>query len=168
MLKKFEVKNTNLAPEGQSAIRWAEAHMPVLMRIRARFQKERPLKGVQIGATLHVTKETAVLIRTLAMGGAEVALSGSNPLSTQDEVAAALVEDGVHVYAWRGQTSEDYYNCINNVIEHSPRIIHDDGADTITIIHEKTPHQVKDVIIALEETTTGVVRLKAMEKQGNL
>ena len=168
MLKKFEVKDTNLAPEGQSAIRWAEAHMPVLMRIRARFRKERPLKGVQIGATLHVTKETAVLIRTLTMGGAEVALSGSNPLSTQDEVAAALVEDGVHVYAWRGQTSEDYYNCINYVIEHGPRIIHDDGADTITIIHEKTPHQVKDVIIALEETTTGVVRLKAMEKQGNL
>jgi len=142
--------------------------MPVLMRIRARFRKEKPLKGVQIGATLHVTKETAVLIRTLTVGGAEVALSGSNPLSTQDEVAAALVEDGVHVYAWRGQTSEDYYKCINNVIEHGPRIIHDDGADTITIMHEKTPRQTKDVIIALEETTTGVVRLKAMEKQGNL
>jgi len=168
LTQTFEVKNPALAPEGVSLIQWAEAHMPVLLKIRERFKKEKPLEGVKISATLHVTKETAVLVRTLKMGGAVVALSGSNPLSTQDEVAAALAEEGVGVYAWRGQTDEEYYKCINRVIEHRPQIIHDDGADTICTIHEKFPLLARNVIVAQEETTTGVVRLRAMERRDEL
>lgn len=142
--------------------------MPVLLKIRKRFDKEKPLEGIQAGATLHVTKETAVLVETLKAGGANVAISGSNPLSTKDAVAAALAEDGVNVYAWRGQTEGDYYRCINQVLDYAPQIIHDDGADTICAVHEKRSDLARNVIVAQEETTTGVIRLKALEKQGLL
>jgi len=168
LLREYEVKNMKLAEEGRSMIGWAESRMPVLMKIKERFQKERPLKGIRIGATLHVTKETAVLVKTLKAAGADVALSGSNPLSTQDEVAAALANAGVHVYAWKGQSNEDYYRCIDRIIKHDPNIVHDDGADTICALHENASEQVKKIIVALEETTTGVIRLKAMEKKGEL
>lgn len=165
---RHKIKDLDLAPEGRLQIRWAEAHMPVLMRIRERFERERPMRGVQVGATLHVTKETAVLVGTLRAGGADVALCGSNPLSTNDGVAAALAEDGIDVYAWRGQSSEDYYWCINRVLDHAPSIVHDDGADMISTIHDKRTDLIGGVVVALEETTTGVIRLKAMERQGVL
>ncbi|MFQ6075946.1 MAG: adenosylhomocysteinase [Candidatus Bathyarchaeia archaeon] len=165
---KYKVKDLNLAPEGRLQIQWAEAHMPVLMKIRERFEREKPMKGVQVGATLHVTKETAVLVRTLKAGGADVALCGSNPLSTKDGVASALVEDGIDVYAWRGQSSEDYYWCINRVLDYAPEIVHDDGADMICTIHDKRMDLAGGVVVAQEETTTGVIRLKAMERQGVL
>ena len=162
------VRDLDLAPEGRKLISWAEAHMPVLMRIRERFAKEKPLEGLRIGCCLHVTKETAVLVRTLMAGGADVALCGSNPLSTNDAVAAALVEDGVHVFAWRGLSREEYYWCIEQVIGRGPRLVHDDGADLIATLHERHEELLGQVICGFEETTTGVIRLKAMEREGVL
>ncbi|MEM3134483.1 MAG: adenosylhomocysteinase, partial [Candidatus Bathyarchaeia archaeon] len=132
---EFKVKDLGLADRGELLIEWASRHMPVLNQIRERFSVERPLEGLRIGACLHVTKETAVLVKTLVAGGAEVALCGSNPLSTQDEVAAALARMGVKVYAWRGETTEEYYWCINRVIDYRPAITLDDGADLVGTIH---------------------------------
>ena len=164
----FKVADLDLAPEGRKLIEWAEAHMPVLMRIRERFAREKPLEGLKVGCCLHVTKETAVLVRTLMAGGADVALCGSNPLSTNDAVAAALVEDGVRVFAWRGQSKDDYYWCIRQVLSHGPRLVHDDGADLIVTLHEERRDLLRGVISGFEETTTGVIRLKAMERDGVL
>lgn len=161
----YKVKDIGLAEKGRLLIEWAERRMPVLMRIRERFAEERPLEGWRIGCCLHVTKETAVLVRTLMAGGAEVYLAGSNPLSTQDEVAAALAEEGVHVYAWRGETVEEYYECIGEVIRASPQITMDDGADLTFKVHEAGARGVKG---GTEETTTGVVRLRAMAEAGEL
>jgi adenosylhomocysteinase len=142
--------------------------MPVLNQIRARFGKEQPLKGLTLGACLHVTKETAVLVETLMAGGAKVALCASNPLSTQDDVAAALAEEGVHVFAWRGQNTQEYYQCIDKVLDYKPVITLDDGADLVGTLHSKRTDQLKDVKGGTEETTTGVVRLRAMERDGSL
>ena len=167
-MSDYMVKDASLAPEGRRLIEWAEAHMPVLRRIAERFRVEKPLEGVKVGCCLHVTKETAVLVRTLAAGGADVALCGSNPLSTQDEVAAALAEEGISVYAWRGQTKEEYYDCINRVLRKEPRLVHDDGADLITTLHSSSQELADSVICGFEETTTGVIRLKAMERDGVL
>ncbi len=164
----FKVKDMALAEEGRKLVRWAEAHMPVLMRIRERFAREKPLDGVRIGCCLHVTKETAVLVRTLMAGGAEVALCGSNPLSTNDAVAAALADDGVHVFAWRGLSRDEYYWCIEQVLAHRPRLVHDDGADLIATLHERHKGLLGQVACGFEETTTGVLRLKAMEREGVL
>ncbi len=164
----FKVKDTSLAPQGSLIIQWASMHMPVLTHIKERFQQEKPLKDAIIGACLHVTKETGVLIQTLAAGGAEVALCGSNPLSTQDEVAAALAEAGMDVYAWRGETTEEYYWCVNKVIDHKPLITIDDGADLVSTIHSKRREALKNTKGGTEETTTGVIRLRAMEKAGSL
>ena len=116
-MEEFQVKDKTLAPQGCLQIEWASAHMPVLNQVKSRFSKERPLKGLILGACLHVTKETAVLVDTLMAGGAQVALCGSNPLSTQDDVAAELAEKGVHVFAKRGQTTEEYYWCIDKVLD---------------------------------------------------
>src|SRR3990170_2552563 len=127
-MAEFKVKDLALASQGTLLIEWAESRMPVLMGIRKDFEKDKPLRGLQIGACLHVTKETGVLVKTLLAGGAKVALCGSNPLSTQDEVAAALAEDGVNVYAWRGETTEEYYWCVNKTVDHEPNITLDDGA----------------------------------------
>jgi adenosylhomocysteinase len=138
--------------------------MPVLAQIKQRFEKEKPLKGATLGACLHVTKETAVLVQALKAGGAKIALCGSNPLSTQDEVAAALAKIGVNVYAWRGETREEYYWCVNKVIDHKPVITLDDGADLVGTLHSKRTDILKAVKGGTEETTTGVVRLRAMEK----
>jgi adenosylhomocysteinase len=142
--------------------------MPVLNIIKNRFEKEKPLKGQTIAACLHVTKETAVLVKVLNAGGAKVALCGSNPLSTQDDVAAALADDGVHVFAWRGQNTEDYYKCIDKVLDFKPTMTMDDGADVVGMIHSKRQNQIKDIKGGTEETSTGVVRLKAMEQDGSL
>ncbi|MGF3498588.1 MAG: adenosylhomocysteinase [Candidatus Methanosuratincola sp.] len=163
----YKVKDPSLAGSGKNLLRWAEDHMPVLMSIRRRFSEETPLRGATIAACLHVTKETGVLIRTLVDGGARVALAGSNPLSTQDEVAAALAEEGVSVFAWRGQTKEEYYGCLKEVLNKEPQITMDDGADLITILHSGEG-KISKVIGGTEETTTGVVRLKAMAANGVL
>ena len=167
-MEEFQVKDKALAPQGHLQIEWASAHMPVLNQIKNRFSKEKPLKGLTLGACLHVTKETAVLVETLIAGGAKVALCGSNPLSTQDDVAAALAEEGVHVFAWRGQTTEEYYKCIDKVLDYKPAITLDDGADVVGTIHSKRPELLKNVKGGTEETTTGVVRLRAMENAGSL
>jgi adenosylhomocysteinase len=167
-MEKFLVKDISLAAQGFLQVEWASSHMPVLNQVKNRFAKEKPLKGLVLGACLHVTKETAVLVEALVAGGAKVALCASNPLSTQDDVAAALAEEGVHVYAWRGQSTEDYYKCINKVLDHKPEITLDDGADLVGTLHSKRTEGLKNVKGGTEETTTGVVRLRAMEKDGSL
>jgi adenosylhomocysteinase len=167
-MEEFQVKDKSLAPQGHLQIEWAAKHMPVLKIIKTGFEKEKPLKGQTIAACLHVTKETAVLIKVLIAGGANVALCGSNPLSTQDDVAAALADSGVHVFAWRGQNTEDYYKCIDKVLDFKPTITMDDGADVVGMLHSKRPKQIKDIKGGTEETSTGVVRLKAMEQDGSL
>ena len=167
-MEEFQVKDKSLAPQGHLQIEWASKHMPVLNIIKTRFEKEKPLKGQTIAACLHVTKETAVLIKVLIAGGAKVALCGSNPLSTQDDVAAALADSGVHVFAWRGQNTEDYYKCIDKVLDFKPTITMDDGADVVGMLHSKRQNQIKDIKGGTEETSTGVVRLKAMEQDGSL
>ena len=160
----FKVKDQNLAPQGALLVEWAAKHMPVLAQIRRRFEKEKPLANITIAACLHVTKETAVLAETLKAGGATVALCGSNPLSTQDEVAAYLATKGINVYAWRAQATEDYFWCINKVLDYNPQVTMDDGADVVGILHKERPELLKNVIGGTEETTTGVIRLRAMEQ----
>jgi len=167
-MKKFQVKDEKLAPQGRLQAEWASRHMPVLSQIKKRFTKEKPLEGLTLGACLHVTKETAVLVDAFLAGGAEVALCGSNPLSTQDDVAAALVEKGAHVFAWRGQTTEEYYWCIERAIDYKPMITLDDGADLVGALHSKRTEALLNVKGGTEETTTGVLRLRAMEKNGAL
>lgn len=158
------VRDINLADKGVLQIEWASRRMPVLARIREEFSVEKPLEGVRISACLHVTKETAILVRTLIAGGAEVALASSNPLSCQDDVAAALAVEGVNIYAWRRQTKEEYYECIKTVLSYKPCIVLDDGADLIVTLHQEAGSLHTDVLGGCEETTTGVLRLKAMEK----
>lgn len=163
-----QVKDKTLASQGHLQIEWASAHMPVLTQVKNRFSKERPLEGLMLGACLHVTKETAVLVDTLMTGGAKVALCGSNPLSTQDDVAAALAEKGIYVFAQRGQTTEEYYQCIDKVLDYKPAITLDDGADLVGTLHRKRIKDLDSVKGGTEETTTGVIRLRAMEKVGSL
>jgi adenosylhomocysteinase len=165
---KSRVKDLSLAEEGKKIVEWAEFKMPVLAKIKERFEKEKPLKGVKIGACLHVTKETAVLTKTLIAGGAEVFLCASNPLSTQDEVAAALVNEGVNVYAWRGETTNEYYENLKIVLDNEPEVTIDDGADLVATIHKERLDLIKNIIGGTEETTTGVVRLKALAEKGEL
>ncbi len=167
-MEEFQVKDKTLASQGYLQIEWSSAHMPVLNQVKNRFKKEKPLRGLMLGACLHVTKETAVLVGTLMAGGAQVALCGSNPLSTQDDVAAALAENGVHVFAQRGQTTEEYYNCIDKVLDYKPIITLDDGADLVGTLHSKRIKDLPNVKGGTEETTTGVIRLRAMENAGNL
>ncbi len=167
-MEQFQVKDKSLAPQGHLQIEWASKHMPVLNLIKNRFEKEKPFKGLTLGACLHVTKETAVLVKALTTGGAKVALCGSNPLSTQDDVAAALADSGINVFAWRGQNTEEYYKCIDNVLDCKPQITLDDGADLVGTLHSKRQNQIKDLKGGTEETTTGVIRLRAMEQDGSL
>lgn len=162
-----KIKNINLKKQGELKIEWAESRMPVLMKIKERFSKEKPLKGIKVSCCLHVTKETAVLMKTLKAGGAKVFLCGSNPLSTQDDIAAALSKE-IEVFAWRGVNKEEYYWCINKVLESSPQITTDDGGDLITRIHLKRKDLIKNIVGGTEETTTGVIRFRAMEKAGVL
>jgi len=164
----YKVKAENLAPQGALLVEWAAKHMPVLAQIRSRFEKEKPLANIIIGACLHVTKETAVLSETLKAGGATVALCGSNPLSTQDEVAAYLTTKGINVYAWRDQTTEEYFWCINKVLDYKPQVTLDDGADVVGTLHKERKDILDNVLGGTEETTTGVIRLRAMEQDGAL
>ena len=164
----YKVKDLSLSSKSKLNIEWAENHMPVLMKIREIFSQEKPLKNILIAACLHVTKETAVLVKTLKAGGAEIFLCGSNPLSTQDDIAAALVKEGISVFAWRGQNKEDYYWCLNKVLDSNPNITLDDGADLISTVHSKRKDLLENIIGGQEETTTGVIRLKAMEKDNAL
>ena len=164
----YKVADIGLAEQGELNISWAISHMPVLESIRKRFQDEKPLKNTTIGASLHCTKETAALIKTLEAGGAKIALAGSNPLTTQDDAVAALAKAGTNVYAWRGQTKEEYYWCINKVLDHKPMITIDDGCDLVSTIHSERTELIPHVKAGSEETTTGVIRLKAMADSGAL
>ncbi|MDE3169865.1 MAG: adenosylhomocysteinase [Acidobacteriota bacterium] len=166
---KGDVKDISLAEQGKRRIEWANQHMPVLQLIRKRFIKEQPLKGVRLSACLHVTSETANLAIALRDGGAEVVLCGSNPLSTQDDVAASLIHDySIPTYAIKGEDNDTYYSHIKAAIEHKPQITMDDGADLVTTLVTKHPDLVGSVIGGTEETTTGVIRLRAMAKDGTL
>jgi adenosylhomocysteinase len=158
-----DVTNLGLAAEGVRRIEWAEREMPVLRSIRERFAIEQPLSGIRIGACLHVTTETANLMRTLQAGGAQVSLAASNPLSTQDDVAAALVaEFGIPVHARRGEDRDTYYRHLNSVADTHPTLTMDDGCDLVSLLHQDRPGQVGEVLAGTEETTTGVIRLRAM------
>ncbi len=164
----YAVKDLSLAEQGLKNIEFAEREMGALLKVRERFAKEKPLRGLRIGLALHLTKETAVLVKTLIAGGAEVAISSCNPLSTQDDVAAALAKSGIKVFGYKGETKEDYYKFINAVIATKPNITIDDGCDLVTEIHNKHHELIRDIIGGAEETSTGVIRLKAMEKDGAL
>ena len=164
-----DVTDVGLAETGRERIEWAAGEMPVLGQIRERFEKEKPLHDVRIAACLHVTTETANLVETLVAGGAEVALCASNPLSTQDDVAAALCEQsGVAVFAIKGEDNETYYRHIDAVLDLHPQITMDDGADLVSLLHRERADQIADVIGGTEETTTGVIRLRAMANDGAL
>ena len=164
-----DVKDLALAPKGRERIEWAAGEMPVLALIRERFEKEHPLAGVRIGACLHVTTETANLMETLAAGGAEVALCASNPLSTQDDVAAALCEQsGIATFAVKGEDTETFFRHINAVLDTHPHITMDDGADMVSVLHKERADQIAEIIGGTEETTTGVIRLRAMAVDGAL
>ena len=168
-LRMSHVANPALAPQGQLNLEIAEKRMGALLKVRERFTKEQPFKGLTIGLALHVTKETGILVRTLVAGGARVAITGCNPLSTQDDIAAALaLEKDVFVWAYKGETKEDYYTFLNAVIDVGPDITIDDGCDLVTEIHTKRKDAMEKVIGGCEETTTGVIRLKSMEKEGVL
>ena len=165
----YDVKDIALAPQGVLRIEWADMSMPVLAAIRERFEREKPLAGVRVGACLHVTTETANLMRTLKAGGADIVLCASNPLSTQDDVAAALVKEyGIRVYAIKGEDEDTYYSHVNACVDHRPNITMDDGADVIGVLHGERPDMAADIIGGTEETTTGVIRLKALEADGRL
>jgi adenosylhomocysteinase len=164
-----DVKDIALAEKGKSRIEWANQHMPVLQMIRKRFIKEQPLKGIRVSACLHVTSETANLAITLRDGGADVVLCASNPLSTQDEVAASLLKDyNIPTYAIKGEDNDTYYAHITAALDHAPQVTMDDGADLVTQLLTKRTELIKNVIGGTEETTTGVIRLRAMAKDGTL
>jgi adenosylhomocysteinase len=163
-----DVRDLDLAERGRSRIAWARSEMKVLALIRERFEKERPLDGLTIGACLHVTTETANLVQTLVAGGAEVALCASNPLSTQDDAAAALCEEGIEVYAIKWEDQETYYRHIDAVLDRHPTITMDDGADLVNVLHTSRREQLAEVLAGTEETTTGVIRLRAMAAGGVL
>jgi adenosylhomocysteinase len=167
--RRFDVKDLSLAAEGVRRIEWAERQMPVLAAIRARFEQQRPLAGYRISACLHVTTETANLARTLRAGGADVVLCASNPLSTQDDVAAALVEEyDIPTFAIKGEDNDSYYAHIEAAVDHKPQLTMDDGADVIGVLHSHRREQLGDIVAGTEETTTGVIRLKALERDGAL
>src|SRR3954463_14462771 len=167
--KRYDVKDLSLAPEGVQRIMWADRQMPVLAAIRERFEGERPLEGYRISACLHVTTETANLMRTLKAGGADVVLCASNPLSTQDDAAAALVEEfDISVFAIKGEDNDTYYQHIEAAVDHKPQLTMDDGADVIGVLHTARREQLGDILGGMEETTTGVIRLKALERDGAL
>ena len=165
---QYDIKDPTLAEAGRLRIEWAYREMPVVELIRQRFNIEKPLKGVRISACLHVTTETANLALTLKEGGADIILCASNPLSTQDDVAAALVEYDIPANAIKGEDEETYYKHINTALDHEPQLTVDDGADLVTTLHTKRSDLISNVIGGTEETTTGVIRLRSMEKAGKL
>ena len=164
----YKIKDINLAEQGRKKIDWAESRMPVLMKLRKQFSESKPLKGMKIAGCLHVTKETAVLVETLLAAGAELAWSGCNPLSTKDDVAAALAAKGIPIFAWYGMSTEEFYWAIDKVLELKPTLTLDDGADLIFRVHSESPKLAENILGGTEETTTGVHRLRAMDKAGKL
>lgn len=164
----YKVKDINLAASGQMKINWAESRMPVLMALREKYRKTQPLKGHRIAGCLHVTKETAVLIETLRDAGAQISWSGCNPLSTQDDVAAALAKNGISIFAWHGMNKDEFYWCIDETLKMEPDLTLDDGADLIFTVHNKRKDLAKKIIGGTEETTTGVHRLRSMANDGVL
>src|SRR5438046_8646550 len=167
--KRYDVKDLGLAPEGVRRIAWADRQMPVLAAIRERFEREQPLAGLRVSACLHVTAETANLARTLSGGGADVVLCASNPLSTQDDVAAALVAyEEIPVYAIKGEDNQTYYSHLSAALDHNPHITMDDGADLVSSVLKQRPDLIANMLGSTEETTTGVIRLKAMAVEGVL
>ena len=156
--RNFDIKDPSLAPAGRRRIEWAAREMPVLAQIRERFEAEKPLAGLRILACAHITTETANLALTLKAGGADAVLCASNPLSTQDDVAAALVDEGIPVFAIKGEDDETYHGHIHSAIKHNPHILIDDGADVVTMFHQQYPELLGDIIGGTEETTTGVIR----------
>ena len=167
--KKHDVKDLKLAPMGKKRIDWADQNMPVVRKIRERFEREKPLRGLTLSACLHVTTETANLMRTLKAGGASVVLCASNPLSTQDDVAAALVKyEDIPTFAIRGEDNKSYYSHLRAVLDVKPTITMDDGADLVSLLHTEYAAQAEQVRASMEETTTGVIRLRALEQQGAL
>ncbi len=168
MSTNHKIADPKLADAGRLKIEWAESRMPVLVSLREKGKKDLPLKGMKVAGCLHVTKETAVLVRTIRAAGAEVSWSGCNPLSTQDEVAAALAAEGTSIYAWHGLTRDEFYFCIDKTLELRPTLTLDDGADLIFRVHDRHRELAKTVIGGTEETTTGVHRLRAMAKAGKL
>jgi len=164
----YKVADLKLADAGRLRLDWAESRMPVLMALRQKFSETKPLAGMRIAGCIHVTKETGVLVRTLRAAGAEVSWSGCNPLSTQDDVAAALADEGVSIYAWHGMNTEEFYWCIEKTLEFKPTLTLDDGADLIFTVHNKHKELADQIIGGTEETTTGVHRLRAMAADGKL
>jgi len=165
----YDIADEGLLELGRQRIAWADTHMPVLASIRERFAKERPLDGVTVAACLHITTETANLLRTLAAGGAKVVACASNPLSTQDDVAAALaLDEGMEVFAIKGEDTETYFRHIDAALDRHPQLTMDDGCDLVSRLHQERPDQVPEVLAGTEETTTGVIRLRAMEADGAL
>jgi adenosylhomocysteinase len=164
----YKIKDLALKESGKLKLEWAENHMPVLMEIRKEFERDKPFAGMKIATCLHITKESGVLVRTLAAGGAEVSLAACNPLSSQDDVAAALADEGHHVYGWRGLSNDDYYECINHALDLNPDITIDDAADLVFTAHTARTETLANIKGGCEETTSGVIRLKAMAKEGAL
>ncbi len=168
MSDNYKVKDMNLAEKGKLRIEWAESRMPVLMALREKYAASKPLQGMKIAGCIHVTKETAVLVKSLVAAGAEVSWSGCNPLSTQDDIAAALASEGISIYAWHGMNKEEFYWCIDKTLEFKPTLTLDDGADLIFTVHNKHPELAESILGGTEETTTGVHRLRAMADDGKL
>jgi adenosylhomocysteinase len=169
MAKNYDVKDFKSAQNGRKRILWAAQDMPVLQRVRERFQKEKPLRGMRFSACLHVTAETANLVQTLKAGGANVVLCASNPLSTQDDVAASLVQhDKIPTYAIKGEDNKTYYKHLRAALDHRPVVTMDDGADLVSMLHTDYTELIPDLIASMEETTTGVIRLRALQKEGAL
>ncbi len=169
MSSKYDVKDISLAAEGKKRIEWADKDMPVLQLVRKRFLKEKPLKGFRMSACLHITTETANLLRTLVAGGAEVVACASNPLSTQDDNAAALVKEyGINVFAIKGENRDTYFRHMNAALDIKPNVTMDDGCDLVSLLHSSRKSLAGNIVASMEETTTGVIRLKAMEKDGTL
>ncbi|HEV2107349.1 MAG TPA: adenosylhomocysteinase, partial [Thermomicrobiales bacterium] len=166
--RNFDIKDPSLAGDGSRRIEWASREMPVLAQIRERFAAEKPLQGIRMLCCAHITTETANLALTFQAGGADAVLCASNPLSTQDDVAAALVDEGIPVFAIKGEDNDTYYRHIQSALEHRPQLLLDDGADVVSILHRDRRDLLPDVIGATEETTTGVLRDRAMEQEGIL
>lgn len=160
-----QIKDPSLADKGKMSYEWARDHMKILTNTIERLKKTQPLKGIRLGVCLHITKETSVLMMGAKALGAEVSACGANPLSTQDDIAAFLAENGIHIYAWTGQSSEEYDWCIEQMLSHKPQILTDDGSDCHSKIHGNKEFSSWKILGGTEETTTGVIRLKALEKQ---
>lgn len=164
-MKSYKIRDIDLWEQGKKKIDYAEQQMLSLIEIKKRFEKEKPLKRVRISLALHVTKETAILLRVLRSAGAEIAITSCNPLSTQDDVAAALVREDFHVFAWKNETKKEYYENLNKVLDFKPNVTVDDGCDLVTLIHKERKELIHDIKVGTEETTTGVIRLRAMERE---